>query len=98
MESGKKGLAWHNQTKRIGLVPFHFFAGDGASCMDKRPIRRKTEAVRQLAEGQQTNVQRSDDEARPTEDIRWLLSCKLTWTDSSLESYAYHPHISEPIH
>lgn len=50
MESSKKGLAWHNQTKKIGLVSFRFFAGDGASWMPVgRPIRRKMEAVRQPA-------------------------------------------------
>lgn len=56
MESSKKayflfefsvGLAWHNQTKRIGLVPFRFFALDGASWTDKRQIRKKTQAVQQ---------------------------------------------------
>lgn len=56
METSKKayflfefsvGLAWQSQTKRIGLVPFSFFALYDASWMDKRQIRKKTEAVQQ---------------------------------------------------
>lgn len=99
------GLAWHNQTKRISLVPFRFFAGDGTSWMDQWPNQKKDVG------STTTNLVSTNKHAKercclkPAQHkihdhnwLGWLLSCKLTWMDSSLDSYAYHPHISEFIH